>query len=83
MDPSKIRDKLNQKTKKKVELISPQPKKDKDNKEPSSKEDSNNKPKDKTNANDKKPKEKEVWLLSSCHSIYNFSSEFIIMIISK
>lgn len=34
VDPSKIRDKLNQKIKKKIELVSPQPKKDNKDKGP-------------------------------------------------
>ncbi|KAJ0083660.1 heavy metal-associated isoprenylated plant protein 3-like [Pistacia vera] len=56
VDPSKIRDKLEQKIKKKVDLISPQPKKDKD-KENAPKPD--NQSKDKP-SDDKKPKEPPV-----------------------
>ncbi|XP_038705554.1 heavy metal-associated isoprenylated plant protein 3 [Tripterygium wilfordii] len=65
VDPSKIREKLEQKTKKKVDLISPQPKKD-NNKDNDNKENNNNKepkkeekkPDDKKKAeNEKKPKQ--------------------------
>ncbi|KAF5751569.1 mediator of RNA polymerase II transcription subunit 12-like [Tripterygium wilfordii] len=66
VDPSKIREKLEQKTKKKVDLISPQPKKD-NNKDNDNKENNNNnkepkkegkKPDDKKKAeNENKPKQ--------------------------
>lgn len=55
LDPSKLRDKLAEKTKKKVDLVSPQPKKDnKDAKADKKKPD--DKP-DKKNPDDKKSKE--------------------------
>lgn len=53
VDPSKIREKLDKKTKKKIDLISPQPKKDNKDKEPKQ----DNKPKDHKSPDDKKPKE--------------------------
>lgn len=53
VDPSKIREKLDKKTKKKIDLISPQPKKDNKDKEPKQ----DNKPKDNKSPDDKKPKE--------------------------
>ncbi|KAH7561102.1 hypothetical protein JRO89_XS10G0174200 [Xanthoceras sorbifolium] len=56
LDPSKIRDKLQQKTKKQVDLISPQVKKDKEN---DPKSDNNNKPNQKK-PDEKKPKEPPV-----------------------
>ncbi|XP_010541313.1 PREDICTED: heavy metal-associated isoprenylated plant protein 3-like [Tarenaya hassleriana] len=66
VDPAKLREKLQAKTKKKVELISPLPKKDKEN----AKDNTNNssgeedkksakKPDDKKSDNDKKPQEKD------------------------
>ncbi|TXG73794.1 hypothetical protein EZV62_002373 [Acer yangbiense] len=51
LDPSKIRDKLQSKTKKRVDLISPQPKKDKEN---------DPKPDNKPKSDEKKPKEPPV-----------------------
>ncbi|KAI9193961.1 hypothetical protein LWI28_001765 [Acer negundo] len=51
LDPSKIRDKLQNKTKKRVDLISPQPKKDKEN---------DPKPESKPKTDEKKPKEPPV-----------------------
>ncbi|KAK3205922.1 hypothetical protein Dsin_019968 [Dipteronia sinensis] len=51
LDPTKIRDKLQNKTKKRVDLISPQPKKDKEN---------DPKPDNKPKPDDKKPKEPPV-----------------------
>ncbi|ESR37731.1 hypothetical protein CICLE_v10028824mg [Citrus x clementina] len=56
VDPSKIREKLDKKTKKKIDLISPQPKKDNKDKEPKQ----DNKPKDNKSPDDKKPKEPPV-----------------------
>ncbi|XP_044506551.1 heavy metal-associated isoprenylated plant protein 3-like [Mangifera indica] len=58
VDPSKIRDKLEKKLKKKVDLISPQPKKDKE-KEKENAQKPDNKSKDKP-SDDKKPKEPPV-----------------------
>lgn len=54
VDPTKVRDNLAEKIKKKVELISPQPKKEKENKDT----ETNNKSEKKTD--DKKPKDKEA-----------------------
>lgn len=58
LDPAKLRDKLAEKTKKKVELISPQPKKEnKDSK--ADKKKSDDKPE--KNPDDKKTKEVKIW----------------------
>ncbi|XP_010520385.1 PREDICTED: heavy metal-associated isoprenylated plant protein 3 [Tarenaya hassleriana] len=67
VDPAKLREKLEEKTKKKVQLVSPQPKKDKENAKDNNTtnkngDDDKNKAKksdDKKSDNDKKPKEKE------------------------
>lgn len=57
VDPAKVRDKLAEKTKKKVELISPQPKKDSaGDKPPEEKKSEEKKPEDKK-AEEKTPKE--------------------------
>ncbi|XP_065868932.1 heavy metal-associated isoprenylated plant protein 3-like [Euphorbia lathyris] len=61
VDPSQIRDFLHQKTKKKVELISPQPKKEDSNNDKNKKKDDNKKSDDKKpDADNKKPKEAPV-----------------------
>ncbi|XP_010456760.1 PREDICTED: heavy metal-associated isoprenylated plant protein 3-like [Camelina sativa] len=60
LDPAKLREKLEEKTKKKVDLVSPQPKKDKDNKNKND-DDNKNKPEEKKKAeSEKKPKETPV-----------------------
>lgn len=56
VDPTKVRDNLAEKIKRKVELVSPQPKKENKDTEP------NNKSEKKTD--DKKPKDKEVILIT-------------------
>lgn len=59
VEPSKLRERLAEKTKKKVDLISPQPsKKDTNNNDNKKKADENNTDK----PDEKKPKEKEVFL---------------------
>lgn len=64
IDASKLREKLSNKTKKKVDLVSPQPKKEKDSKPKNNEDedqiscnDNNNKSDKKTDDNKKKPKE--------------------------
>lgn len=67
LDPAKLREKLEEKTKKKVDLVSPQPKKEKennnkDNKDKNKSDENKNKDnkseeKKKTDNNEKKPKE--------------------------
>lgn len=64
VDPAKLREKLEEKTKKKVDLVSPQPKKDNKNK---SDEDKN---KEKKSSEEKKPK--EVKLRPFTISFYQF-----------
>ncbi|CAL5212149.1 unnamed protein product [Lathyrus oleraceus] len=56
VDPVKVRDNLAEKIKKKVELISPQPKKEKENKKET---ETNNKSDEKAKTDDQKTKEKE------------------------
>ncbi|XP_010443886.1 PREDICTED: heavy metal-associated isoprenylated plant protein 3 [Camelina sativa] len=64
LDPAKLREKLEEKTKKKVDLVSPQPKKEKDKDNKNKNDDDNkNKPEEKKKAdnnNEKKPKETPV-----------------------
>ncbi|KAG2241585.1 hypothetical protein Bca52824_096429 [Brassica carinata] len=55
VDPAKLREKLEEKTKKKVDLISPQPKKDKEKE----KDNKKNETKDKTKSDEDKNKEKK------------------------
>ncbi|KAG5055572.1 hypothetical protein AAZX31_03G164200 [Glycine max] len=67
VDPAKVRDKLAEKTKKKVELISPQPKKDSaGDKPPEEKKSEEKKPEDKK-AEEKTPKESTVVLKIRLH----------------
>lgn len=59
MDPAKLRDKLEEKTKKKVELISPQPKKDASASEKPSEKKPEEKKSEEKKAEEKKPEEKK------------------------
>lgn len=69
VDPAMVRDKLAEKTKKKVDLISPQPKKDAGgDKKPSEKKVEEKKPDDQK-AEDKKPKEVLILNYLKFHSI--------------
>lgn len=74
VDPVKVRDNLAEKIKKKVELISPQPKKEKENKKET---ETNNKSDEKTKTDDQKTKEKEVLFLFS--SVFFFLSVTVIL----
>ncbi|XP_022755594.1 heavy metal-associated isoprenylated plant protein 3-like isoform X2 [Durio zibethinus] len=60
VEPTAIKEKLVKKTKKKVDLISPQPKKDDNKKEKTEKKPDKEKNKDSDNKRDKKPKEASV-----------------------
>ena len=59
LDPVKLREKLEEKTKKKVDLVSPQPKKEKEkeNKNKNDEDKKKSEEKEKPDNNDKKPKE--------------------------
>lgn len=71
VDPSKLREMLAEKTKKKVDLISPQPSKKDENKNDNKKKaDENDK---KKKPDEKKPKDKEVFSLSLSFSLLFFS----------
>ncbi|KAF8102323.1 hypothetical protein N665_0198s0036 [Sinapis alba] len=59
VDPAKLRETLQEKTKKKVDLVSPQPKKDKE-KEKNKSEEDKDKNKEKKSSEEKKPKEAPV-----------------------
>ncbi|XP_020212808.1 heavy metal-associated isoprenylated plant protein 6 isoform X2 [Cajanus cajan] len=66
IDPAEVRDKLADKTKKKVELVSPQPKKDDDAGAPPAKKPEEKKPEDKK-SEEKSPKESTVVLKIRLH----------------
>ncbi|CAA7027751.1 unnamed protein product [Microthlaspi erraticum] len=60
VDPAKLREKLEEKTKKKVELVSPQPKKEKENNKSDEDKNKEKKSEEKKPNNEKKPKEAPV-----------------------
>lgn len=67
VDPAAIKEKLEQKTKKKVELVSPQPKKDGSGDKKAEEKPAEKKPEEKKPAEDKKPKQSTVVLKIRLH----------------
>lgn len=74
-DPTAIKEKLDKKTKKKVELISSQPKKDDNKDENKEKKPDQQKKQDSDNKSDKKPKEVQIPIFSI--SFQNFVTYFL------
>lgn len=72
VDPAAIKEKLEQKTKKKVELVSPQPKKDGGGDKKAEEKPAEKKPEEKKPAEDKKPKQVKL-------KVFFFNNYFIIL----